>query len=80
MEVGETGRIEVPHEDLQFTYAEAEFEAMVGEPAEVGTTVHTMTGLLGEVVAVEDGTVTVDVDPGRSGQPVTSGDLRRRGA
>jgi hypothetical protein len=39
-----------------------------------------MTGLLGEVVAVEDGTVTVDVDPGRSGQPVTSGDLRRRGA
>jgi len=71
MEEGETRRIEVPHEDLQFTYGEAEFEAMVGEPAEVGTTVHTLTGLLGEVVAVEDGTVTVDVDPERSGQTVT---------
>ncbi|WP_318570562.1 FKBP-type peptidyl-prolyl cis-trans isomerase [Salinigranum marinum] len=71
MEVGETKRIETPHEDLQITYDLAEFEAMVGEPAEPGQEIHAKTGLLGEVVAVDDEMVRVDFDPERSGQTLT---------
>lgn len=71
MEKGERKRIEVPHEDLALTYDRDEFEAMVKEPAEVGQRIHAKTGLLGEVVDVDDDTVTVDFDPERSGQILT---------
>lgn len=71
MEVGETKRIEVPHEDLQIRYDRSVFEAMAGEPAETGQEIHAKAGLLGEVVAVDDATVTVDFDPERSGQALT---------
>jgi FKBP-type peptidyl-prolyl cis-trans isomerase 2 len=71
MEVGETKRIEVPHEDLQITYDRSEFETMVGEPAEPGQEIHAKTGLLGEVVDVDDETVTVDFDPERSDETLT---------
>ena len=71
MDVGETARIEVPHEDLRLAYDRDEFERMVDAPAEVGARIHAMTGLLGEVVAVDDDVVTVDFDPERSGQVLT---------
>ncbi|MFB6159739.1 MAG: peptidylprolyl isomerase [Haloferacaceae archaeon] len=71
MAEGETKRIEVPHEDLQLTYDRDAFEAMVGGPAERGMEVHATTGLLGEVVALDDDAVTVDFDPERSGQTLT---------
>ena len=71
MEEGDTKRIEVPHEDLTLAYDREEFEVMVGEVADVGLQVHAKTGLLGEVVKVDDDSVTVDFDPERSGQELT---------
>lgn len=68
MEEGETKTIQVPHADLQMVYPLDEFQAMVGEPAETGMKIHALTGLLGEVVAVDTDTVTVDFDPERSGE------------
>lgn len=68
MDIGETKRIEVPHEDLLLTYDRSEFEAMVGKSAAPGQEVRAETGLLGEVVAVGDEGVTVDFDPERAGQ------------
>jgi len=71
MDAGEHATIEVPHEDLQVTYDREAFESMVdGEPT-VGREVHAMTGLLGEVVAVDPASVTVDFDPDRAGQTLT---------
>jgi peptidyl-prolyl cis-trans isomerase B (cyclophilin B) len=71
MAVGERKHIEVPHEDFQVTYDPAEFEAMVGDPPEVGMEIHAEIGLLGEVVAVDGEAVTVDFDPERSGETLT---------
>lgn len=71
MEEDERTTIDVPHEDLRLTYDRSEFEAMVGEPAEVGTEIHAKTGLLGEVVTVDEESVTVDFDPDRAGQTLT---------
>ena len=71
MDVGDTGHIEVPHDDLRLAYDRDEFERMVDGPAEVGLQVHAMTGLLGEVVEVDDDAVTVDFDPERAGQVLT---------
>lgn len=68
MEEGETKHIEVPHEDLRLSYDRSAFESMVGESAETGLTIHAKTGLLGEVVDVDDETVAVDFDPQRSGE------------
>jgi len=48
-----------------------EFESMVEESAEVGAEIHAKTGLLGEVVAVDEESVTVDFDPERAGQTLT---------
>lgn len=71
LSVGDEATVEVPHEELTFAYDRADFEEMVDGPAEPGRQVHAATGLLGEVTAVTDDTVTVDVDPDRAGQPVT---------
>jgi len=71
MEEGERKRIDVPHDDLVLTYDRDEFEAMVKEPAAVGQQIHAKTGLLGEVVEVDDDSVAVDFDPARSGQVLT---------
>ena len=71
MAEGERKRIDVPHDDLTFTYGRDEFESMVADSAEVGRQIHAKTGLLGEVVDVDDDIVTVDFDPERSGQVVT---------
>lgn len=71
LEEGDTVQIDVPHEDFTFTYDRGEFEAMAGDPAEVGREVHAMTGLLGRVVEVTDDSVTVDFDPDRSGDVLT---------
>lgn len=71
LSVGETTRIEVPHEELRLTYDRAEFEEMVGQPARDGMEVHALTGLLGEVVALDERSVTLGFDPERSGQPLT---------
>lgn len=71
MREGETGRIEVPHDDLVLAYDRDAFEAMVGEAVAAGTTVRAETGLLGTVVAADDESVTVDFDPDRSGQTLT---------
>lgn len=71
MEEGETKRIEVPHADLALEYDRAEFESMVGESPTVGSRVHAMTGLLGEVVDVDGETVTIDFDPERAEQVLT---------
>lgn len=71
MEEGDTNRIDVPHDDLELTYDRAEFESMVEEPAVPGLQVHAKTGLLGEVTDVDDGSVTIDFDPERSGQVLT---------
>lgn|GEM_PF-822393 len=61
----------MPHEDLQLIYDRSEFESTVEESAEVGAEVHAKTGLLGEVVAVDEESVTVDFDPERAGQTLT---------
>lgn len=71
MAEGETRRIEVPHEDLRMTYDREEFETMVDEPPEVGLEIRAKTGLLGEVVDVDEETATVDFDPDRAGQTLT---------
>lgn len=71
LERGERATIEVPHEDLQLEYDRSEFESMVEEPAEIGREIHATTGLLGEVVGVDEETVTVDFDPERAGQTLT---------
>jgi peptidylprolyl isomerase len=69
--VGETRRIEVPHEDLRVTYDRDAFESMVEGPVETGLRVHAATGLLGEVVCADAETVTVDFDPERAGETLT---------
>lgn len=56
---------------LPVTDDRAAFEAMVDEPAATGAERHARTGLIGEVVAVDDESVTVDFDPERSGQTPT---------
>lgn len=71
LEPGDRATIEVPHEDLQLEYDRDEFEAMLEEPAETGREIRLATGLLGEVVAVDGETVTVDFDPERAGQSLT---------
>lgn len=68
---GDTKRIELPHEDLQITYDRADFEAMIGERPVEGREIHAKTGLLGEVVALDEETVTVDFDPERAGETLT---------
>jgi len=70
-EAGERETVDVPHEDLQLIYDRSEFESTVEESAEVGAEVHAKTGLLGEVVAVDEESVTVDFDPERAGQTLT---------
>ena len=69
MEVGETRTVEVPHEDFVQSYDHDEFERMLGEtdPA-VGTTVRADSGMIGEVVRVDDERVEVDFDPERAGR------------
>lgn len=71
LEPGDRATIEVPHADLQLEYDRDEFEAMLEEPAETGREIRLATGLLGEVVAVDGETVTVDFDPERAGQSLT---------
>lgn len=68
---GETKRIDVPHDDLRFVYDRDVFETMLDGPAEVGAEVHTSTGLIGEIIEVDDEVVTIDIDPTRSGQVLT---------
>jgi len=70
-EAGECETVDVPHEDLQLIYDRSEFESTVEESAEVGAEIHAKTGLLGEVVAVDEESVTVDFDPERAGQTLT---------
>ena len=68
---GDRTLIEVPHEELRLTYDREEFEEMVGEPASEGLAVHALTGLIGEVVAHDETSVTLDFDPERSGETLT---------
>jgi len=70
-EAGERETVDVPHEDLQLIYDRSKFESMVEESAEVGAEIHAKTGLLGEVVAVDEESVPVDFDPERAGQTLT---------
>ena len=71
MTEGETKTIQVPHDDLTLTYERTAFTEMVDQPPESGLQLHTATGLLGEVVSVDEDTVTVDFDPERAGETLT---------